>query len=163
MRPLLRAAPQVRIVICGDGAERPNLETAVAKRQLKNVSMLPLLSGREYHELLVDTDISLITQQSGSGNAFFPSKLLVTLAYSSPVLTVADEESALAKAVRTGGFGVNVAPGNPQDLAQALSDIVPQPARLRAWGMAGRQYVRQFEQRSVMEKFVQELASLAGE
>ena len=160
---LLRAEPQVRIVICGDGAERPNLETAVAKRQLKNVSMLPLLSGRDYYELLVDTDISLITQQSGSGNAFFPSKLLVTLAYSSPVLTVADEESALAKAVRTGGFGVNVAPGNPQDLAQALSDIVPQPARLRAWGMAGRQYVRQFEQRSVMEKFVQELASLAGE
>ena len=160
---LLRAQPQIRIVICGDGAERPNLEAAVAQRQLNNVSMLPLLSGREYHELLVDTDISLITQQSGSGNAFFPSKLLVTLAYSSPVLTVADEESALAKAVRRGEFGVNVAPGKPQDLAQALIDVTAQPVRLGTWGAAGRQYVKQFEQQAVMEKFVNELASLANE
>ena len=159
----LRKQSQVRIVICGDGAERPKLEAAVAERQLNNVSMLPLLSGREYYELLVDTDISLITQQSGSGNAFFPSKLLVTLAYSSPVLTVADNESALANAVSAGHFGVNVTPGKPQDLAQTLADIAAQPAQLRSWGTAGRQYVRQFEQQPVMEKFVQELAALASE
>ena len=122
--------------------------------------MLPLLSGRQYHELLVDADISLITQQSGSGNAFFPSKLLVTLAYRSPVLTVADEESALAKAVCTGGFGVNVTPGKPQDVAQALGDLASGQAKLQALGAAGRQYVRQFEQQPVMSKFVQQLAGL---
>ena len=41
--------------------------------------MLPLQFGQDYQELLVDADVSLITQQSGSGNAFFPSKLLVDL------------------------------------------------------------------------------------
>jgi colanic acid biosynthesis glycosyl transferase WcaI len=159
---LLRSHSRIRIVICGDGAERRNLEAVVANRQLTNVSMLSLFSGREYQELLVDADISLITQQSGSGNAFFPSKLLVTLAHASPVLTVADEESALAKAVYAGGFGVNVMPGKPPEVAGALIDIAAQPGRLRDWGAAGRQYVRRFEQRPVMEKFIADLAAIAA-
>jgi colanic acid biosynthesis glycosyl transferase WcaI len=158
---LLRDQPQICILICGDGAERSTLEAEVGRRQLTNVSMLPLLSGREYHELLVDADISLITQQSGSGNAFFPSKLLVTLAYSSPVLTVADDESALAVAVQAGGFGLNVMPGKPQDLAKALTDTAADRVQLRRWGKAGRHYVGRFEQRPVMEKFSQDLAAVA--
>jgi colanic acid biosynthesis glycosyl transferase WcaI len=159
---LLRDKPAIRIVLCGDGAERAGLEAGVAERKLTNVSMLPLKSGRDYQELLVDADISLITQQSGSGNAFFPSKLLVTLAHSSPVLTVADEESALAKAVRVGGFGVNVLPGNARALADALTSTVSHPEKLREWGTAGRKYVRQFEQGPVMEKFAHDMGEVAS-
>jgi colanic acid biosynthesis glycosyl transferase WcaI len=160
---LLRERPEVRIVLCGDGAERVTLERAVAERRLTNVAMVPLKLGRDYQELLVDADISLITQQSGSGNSFFPSKLLVTLAHASPVLTVADEESALAKAVHEGGFGLNVTPGNPQALANALIHAASEPGRLRQWGTAGRQYIRRFEQRPVMEKFAGELATIMGQ
>jgi len=156
---LLRDRPEIRIVICGDGAEQAALESDIARRNLGNVSMLSLQAGAEYQELLVDADISLITQQSGSGNAFFPSKLLMTLAYSSPVLTVADEESALAKAVRDGGFGLNVTPGNPDELAKALAHVAKHTAQLREWGAAGGSYVKQFEQAPVMEKFVGELIS----
>jgi colanic acid biosynthesis glycosyl transferase WcaI len=159
---LLRGKAKLRILLCGDGAERKNLAAAVAERKLENVSMLPLMAGREYQELLVDADISLITQQSGSGNAFFPSKLLVTLAHSSPVLTVADEESALAKAVHAGGFGLNVKPGKPTELADALAQVAANRDKLREWGAAGRRYVSQFEQGPVMEKFAEKLAAIAG-
>lgn len=159
----LREKPDIHIVLCGDGAERATLEEAVSRRQLTNVSMVPLKLGREYQELLIDADISLITQQSGSGNSFFPSKLLVTLAHSSPVLSVADEESALAKAVRAGGFGLNITPGNAQVLAGALADMAWQRAQLLEWGAAGRKHVSQFEQRPVMEKFAQELAANVAE
>lgn len=159
---LLSRKPGIRIVLCGDGAERPALEAAIARRRLPNVSMVPLKSGREYQELLVDADVSLITQQSGSGNAFFPSKLLVTLAHSSPVLTVADEESALAKAVYAGSFGINVKPGNPGELADTLVKISANSDYLRQWGIAGREYVKRFEQERVMEQFVRELSALIG-
>ena len=156
---LLRDRPQIRIVLCGDGAERVALETAVTGRGLTNVSMVPLKLGRDYQELLVDADVSLITQQSGSGNSFFPSKLLVTLAHASPVLTVADEESALAIAVAEGKFGLNVTPGNPNAVADALTEAASDSSRLREWGTDGRRYVRRFEQRPVMEKFAGELAA----
>ena len=160
---LVRDNRSIRIVLCGDGAERSALEQAVRDRQIGNVSMLPLQFGVDYQELLVDADVSFITQQSGSGNAFFPSKILVTLAHLSPVVTVADDGSALAQAVAGGRFGFNVPPGQPERLAQVLRELATDPARLRDWGRAGRSYVERFEQNRVLEKFVGQLSGLAGD
>jgi colanic acid biosynthesis glycosyl transferase WcaI len=157
---LLRAEKNICIVIAGDGAARESLAKDARSRKLDNVAMLPLQFGQDYQELLVDADVSLITQQSGSGNAFFPSKLLVTLAHKSPVVTVADEESALAKAVKAGGFGINLLPGQPEQLAATFRDLAQNRPQLRAWGQAGREYVKRFERDRVLADFLEKLKSL---
>ncbi len=157
---LLRSEKNIRIVLAGEGAAREFLEQELRARNLINLSMLPLQFGTDYKELLVDADISLITQQSASGNAFFPSKLLITLAYSSPVVTVADEESALARAVANGQCGKNILPGHAEQLANCLRKLSEDREQLRHWGANGRVYVEQFEQRRVLEKFLGELKSL---
>ncbi len=118
---LLRADKDIRIVIAGDGAAREMLEKDVASGSLTNLSMLPLQFGSDYKELLVDADVSLITQQSGSGNAFFPSKLLITLASFEPGRTVADEESALARAVAEGRFGKKYLAGKSRVAGETLA------------------------------------------
>ena len=158
---VLRFEKDIRIVLAGDGAARESLEQELRARDLTNLLMLPLQFGTDYKELLVDADVSLITQQSGSGNAFFPSKLLITLAYASPVVTVADEESALARVVADGKFGRNIIPGKPDQLARTFRELARDRQQLRAWGEAGRVYVERFEQRRVLEKFVEQLESLA--
>jgi colanic acid biosynthesis glycosyl transferase WcaI len=157
---LLRSKKQIRIVLAGDGAARELLEQDLRARNLTNVLMLPLQFATDYSELLVDADVCLITQQSGSGNAFFPSKLLVTLVYSRPVVTVADEQSALARVVKDGKFGANILPGKPEHLASTLRALARDRQQLRAWGEDGRAYVEQFEQGRVLEKFLRELESL---
>jgi colanic acid biosynthesis glycosyl transferase WcaI len=149
--------PAVRIVLCGDGAERAALEKSLQDRHLSNVTMLPLQPEEDYRKMLVDADVSLITQQSGSGNAFFPCKLLMTLAYSSPVVSVADEESALARAVVKGGFGRNVLPGKPETLAKTLRDLDQDRSQLRDWGRTGHAYVERFEQKRLLEEFAAQL------
>jgi colanic acid biosynthesis glycosyl transferase WcaI len=153
----------IRILICGDGAERRSLARRVSDRSLTNVTMLPLQASDNYAELLVDADVCLITQQAGSGNAFLPSKLLTTLAYAKPVVTVADSESALAGAVNSGGFGINVRPNDPTELANVLSGLARDQSRLVRWGRAGRGYVEQFEQDRVLEVFLTELKSLGSD
>jgi colanic acid biosynthesis glycosyl transferase WcaI len=157
----LRGDNGIQIIICGDGAERAALQRVIEDRCLTNVSMLPLKFGLDYHELLVDCDLSLITQQSGSGNAFFPSKLLVTLAYASPVVTVADEESALARAVAEGQFGLNLRPGQPDELAVAFRRLAQDREQLRHWRENGRVYVKRFEQQALLADFYRELQSLS--
>jgi putative colanic acid biosynthesis glycosyltransferase WcaI len=159
---LLRSDKNIRIVIAGDGAVREMLEQDAHERGLTNLSILPLQFGSDYKELLVDADVSLITQQSGSGNAFFPSKLLITLAYSSPVVTVSDEGSALARVVAEGRFGRNILPGKAELLAGTLRDLMQDRQQLRDWGAAGRNYVQRFEQRKVLEKFVARLEQLCA-
>lgn len=156
----LAAERKMRIVLCGDGAARPELVRRIESARAVNVSLLPLQHGLDYQELLVDADVSLITQQSGSGNSFFPSKLLVTLAHFSPVVTVADPGSALADAVQDGNFGVNVAPGQPKELARVLRDLAGAKEQLREWGTAGRTYVERFERSRVISDFVRKMREL---
>jgi len=163
---LIGAAQQVRdkrvhILICGDGAQRDVLQEQIRTLQLPNVTMLPLQQGVNYTSLLQDADLCFITQQTGSGNSFFPSKLLGLLAQAKPVITVADPESELAEAATEGGFGMNIPPGRPDEVASLLDELASDPERLQRWGAAGRVYVQQFEKTHVFESFLQELEKLA--
>lgn len=155
--PLLRD-PRIRIVICGDGAQRESLARRVCELKLPNVSLLPFQAN--YRGLLADADVCFITQQAGAGNSFFPSKLLGLLAESKPVVTVAAPECELALALAEGKFGVNIPPGQAPELANLLDSLVHDPARLAAYGAAGRRYVEQFEKGRVMENFLRELAAV---
>ncbi|TCO92860.1 colanic acid biosynthesis glycosyl transferase WcaI [Chthoniobacter flavus] len=146
---------RIRLVICGDGAQRYLIETEAAG--LENVRLLPLLPDAEYREMLADCDIAVIPQLAGSGRAFFPSKLLNPLAYGCPILSVADADSELARVVAEGGFGCNVPPGEPASLAETLDRLAADPGQLAAWGKAGRTWVAQFEQTRVLEEFSENL------
>jgi colanic acid biosynthesis glycosyl transferase WcaI len=157
--PLLRD-PRIRILICGDGAQREALADRVRELKLPNVSMLPLQAGPDYRALLVDADVCFITQQIGAGNSFFPSKLLGLLAESKPVVTVAAPECELALSLAEGKFGVNVPPGHAQELANLLDSLANDPGRLAEFGAAGRRYVEQFEKSRVLQGFAEELESL---
>ncbi|MEN3369417.1 MAG: colanic acid biosynthesis glycosyl transferase WcaI [Verrucomicrobiota bacterium] len=157
--PLLRD-PRIRLLICGDGAQRKALEARVHEMKLPNVSMLPLQAGRAYHALLADVDLCFITQQAGAGNSFFPSKLLGLLAASKSVVTVAAPECELALSLVEGKFGVNVPPGRAQELANLLDSLASDPQRLADFAAAGRRYVEQFEKTRVFETFLGELAGV---
>jgi colanic acid biosynthesis glycosyl transferase WcaI len=153
----------IHIIICGDGAERVRLENKLHSSHISNITMLPLLPKQQYFELLVDAHICLITQQSGSGASFFPSKLLNTLAFNKPVISVADDDSDLAKTVHQYEFGINIQPGKPEDFASKIKILVHQPKLLKSWGLNGRKFVEQFAMHKVLSDFQQELIDLRRE
>ncbi|HSI14724.1 MAG TPA: WcaI family glycosyltransferase [Chthoniobacter sp.] len=160
LQVLVRAARmisdrRIRIVICGDGAQRYLIERDA--EGLENVRLLPLLSDQEYREMLADCDVAIITQLAGSGRAFFPSKLLNPLAYGRPILSVADTDSELARAMVEGCFGCNVPPGQADVLAATLERLAASPGELEAWGRAGREWVEQFEQKRVLAAFLERI------
>lgn len=153
---------KARLVICGEGAQREHLVQKIRELGLRNMTLLPLQSDRHYREMLVDADLCVITQQRGSGGFFFPSKLLTTLAWQKPVLTVADEESELVRALHEGAFGVNIEPGNPEQLARTLEHLNANRPSLRDYAIAGRKYVEQFEMERVLDDFTRELEKLGS-
>jgi len=157
--PLLRDK-RIRILVCGDGAQREALAARAKEMQLPNFGMLPFQSPADYRALLVDADVCFITQQPGSGNSFFPSKLLGLLAESKPVVTVAAPQSELALALVEGNFGVNIPPGRPEELAALLDSLASDPERLWLYGANGRRYVEQFEKTRVFRSFANELRAL---
>ena len=149
----LSADPRLRFVICGEGAQRTTLQRRVQELGLKNVSMLPLQPAKDYHAMLADADLCLVTQMHGSGQAFLPSKLLNILAAAKPVVAVADEDSAVAVAVKQGRFGLSVPPEDPAALLEAIEDIRRHPDSLESLGHAGRSFVEQFAMDRVLRDF----------
>ena len=156
------AGSAVRLVICGDGAARPRLEAAIREQGLGNLTLLPLQPEEGYREMLVDADVCLITQQAGSGAAFFPSKLLPTLAYGRAVVGVADDDSELRRAIRQGEFGECVQPGEAGRLAQVLRGLAEDPETREAMGRSGRRFVEQFEFTEVLSRYARDLAEVTN-
>ena len=74
---------------------------------------------------------------------------------------MADPESELAEATVAGGFGVNIPPGHPQEVATVLDQLAGDAARLAQYGAAGNVYVQQFEKTRVFENFLRELENLS--
>ncbi len=154
------AASRVRILIVGAGAARESLEQQIASRRLPNLKMLPLLDDADYAAMLSEADVGLITQAAGTGGCFFPSKLLTVLRSRLPVVTVADDDSELAKAVAEGGFGLNSLPGHAEDLATNLERASGDPAVLTEL-KARTTWVDQFHPRHVLPQFRRRLAEIA--
>ena len=157
---LLQDDPQILFVICGDGATRGDLEKMVKTRALQNVRFLPLQPKENYHEMLADTDLALVTQQAGSGAAFFPSKLLTLLAHGRPVLAVADPDSVVTQTLQKNECGLVVPPSSPELFARSVKTARSEPEHLRNLSKNGRRYISQFETEKVFRKFEREIQSM---
>jgi colanic acid biosynthesis glycosyl transferase WcaI len=157
----LNGAP-ITLVIAGAGAERDALAQRVEKLNIPQLRLLPLLSDADYAGMLTDADIGLITQASGTGQYFFPSKLLSLLQAGLPVATVADSDSELARAVAEGGFGVNVEPGNAADLAIALRRLSSDPVWRRQL-KEQTSWVQRFSPNLVLPAFARQLAGIVAD
>ncbi len=152
---------KVSWVICGEGAAKRELQAKLDADANQAVRLLPLQPDALYRSLLEESDIALITQQKGTGQFFFPSKLLSILQYGRPVLAVADETSELARAVKQGGFGLVVPSGDADALRRAAQQmIVADAAQFKTWGENGLAWVRQFQRSTVLSAFTARLAEV---
>jgi colanic acid biosynthesis glycosyl transferase WcaI len=151
----------IQWVIAGDGAGRRALEERKAQDALANVFLLPLQERGRFEEMLFAADACLVTQQRGSGQFFFPSKLLTLLTLGRPVVAVADDSSELAVAVKAAGVGDVVAPGDSTGLAHAIEKIAKADMDQRAkLSENGRSWVSQFERDKVLGEFEARLIAL---
>lgn len=157
-------APMIEIIIAGDGAARAALERRHAELGLQHVRLLPLLSEADYRAMLRSANLALITQEKGTGQFFFPSKLLSVLGARLAVLAVADDDSELARALHEARCGFVVPPGDPAALAAQLKNAAAlPPAELEAVRSRGADFVATFAERFVLPAFETRLKTLVAE
>ena len=152
---------EMRLIICGDGAARPGLEELIAASGARNISLMPLQNEADYGRMMLDADACVISQRSGTGAAFFPSKLLSCVAYGKPVLAVADRESELARVVREEALGLVVERWDVAEVADTMRGMTLSRAKLEEWGRNGHRLALQYEEGGVLRDFEGVLAEVA--
>jgi glycosyltransferase involved in cell wall biosynthesis len=136
---LLRdAGTPVRVLIVGDGAERPALLAQVERLGLRDIALLPGRVGPD-EALQAQAAIDIFAcprEDLRVCRLVTPLKPVEAMALGKPV--VLSDLPALSELVGADGAGLLVPPGDPEAFAKALAALRDDPERRRVMGEAGR-------------------------
>jgi len=154
-----REREDIQYVLVGDGAMRVQLEAEAQLRKLHNVLFLRVLPTSEFHEMLVATDIALITQQNAVSNIVFPSKTVTLLSAGCPVIASVNAGSEVARAVLCSGAGLVVNAESADALWSAILELSKCRESLTRMGLQARQFAINFwDERRTLPLMEQQIA-----
>jgi glycosyltransferase involved in cell wall biosynthesis len=154
------ACAQVRLVLLGDGKEKPSLQEQAARMGLTNVLFVPPVAKEGIPAALAGADACLaILKPLDEYKTTYPNKVFDYMAAGKPVVLAID--GVIREVVEAAGCGVFARPGDPGALAAAIQSLASNPARSRKMGLAGRRYLemhfdRQKSAQRLMEIFSEE-------
>lgn len=137
MADVRRRIPAARALIVGEGPQRRNIERR--RRELGLEEAVRLTGHREdIPDLLASLD-AVVSASTGAEGV--PQILLQALAMERPV--VATAVGGVPEIIRDGETGRLVAPGDPDQLADAIGAVLTDPAAVRDQTLAGAREVRE--------------------
>jgi colanic acid biosynthesis glycosyl transferase WcaI len=144
--------------IHGGGAEIRRLREVAA--QNAHIFLGDVLSGEAYVTALREASACLITQKSGVGANFLPSKVLPALATGTPVLAICESNTPLAKEVRRGNFGEVVDPADFSQLKAVLERWTRSPELLTDFGRNAMVHASFFQREQILKLYEAEFDQL---
>lgn len=160
-RLLAGVAPDVRLVLVGDGPTRPSVDELVRQESPGNLTLLPSVPHSEVPAMLASLDAALVPLADRPVfEGARPSKLFEILAMGIPVVYAGRGEGARLAAAS--GAAVVVSPQQPDELAGALARLATRPeAERRAMGASGRDFVAvHFDRARLTDKYINRIAEL---
>jgi glycosyltransferase involved in cell wall biosynthesis len=136
-RRVADARPDVRLVLAGDGRERPRLEALTDELGLRE-RVLFLGHRDDVPRLLRVFDVFTLSSKTVE---CFPMSVLEAMSAGLPA--VCTDVGGVAEMVDDGVTGRVVPREDPEALAAAFLEVLADPARARAMGLAGRRRVRE--------------------
>lgn len=160
---LLQAAGErrIRLLLVGEGGEKPALMAAAAARGLGNVTFLDAMPKPELARLMAGSQVGLLCLAPIPAFAEWtaPNKLMDYLAAGRPVLSNVPGEAA--RLLEAGGCGETHA--GPAALATALRRLADQPVQREAMGLAARRLAeRRHDRRLLAARFVTAVEGALG-
>ena len=150
---LLKDQPGLRIVLLGDGKEKPRLQARAAEMGLDKVLFLPPLPKTKMAEALAAADACLaILKPIELYKTTYPNKVFDYMAAGRPVILAID--GVIREVVEEAEAGVFAQPGDPEALAAAIQQLASNPAKCRTMGNNGRKSIEMnFSRIALAEKF----------
>ena len=140
---LLKGHQQIIFLLMGDGAEKKSLVKRSQSLGLTNIKFLPFVSKEEYPSWVNASDVGLVTLKSSMKTPVVPSKILGYMAAGKPILASLNPESDGIQIVEEARCGINVPPGNPSAMADAILKLSVDGGQTKAMGEQGRSYAEE--------------------
>lgn len=130
--------PRVCFLIVGDGTAVQQVKQSIARRDLKNVRILPLVGQQEYLAMTAEFDVGLVTLDRHLKTHNVPGKILSYLYWGMPVLASINPGNDLFDLLRESQAGLCLVNGQDEDLAAAAFRLANDPSLRAAMGKNSR-------------------------
>jgi glycosyltransferase involved in cell wall biosynthesis len=143
----LKAFPEIKIVMVGDGKEKKNLVERAEKLQLDNILFIPPVPKTEMAQTLAAANACVaILKPLELYKTTYPNKVFDYMAAGRPVLLLID--GVIRQVVESAQAGIFIRPGNAGELATAIQTLFLDPEKTCQMGKNGRKYVEEHFNRS---------------
>jgi glycosyltransferase involved in cell wall biosynthesis len=154
--------PEIRIVLLGDGKEKPALMAQAAEMGLTNLHFLPPVPKAGMADALAAADACIaILKPIPLYATVYPNKVFDYMAAARPVILAID--GVIRQVVEQAQGGVFTPPGDPDALAGAILRLVENPAEARQMGLNARSYVEANFDRAALARRLAEIVEKMGE
>ncbi|MFL5955212.1 MAG: glycosyltransferase family 4 protein [Gaiellaceae bacterium] len=159
----LRDLEDVRFVIVGNGAKKPDLIALAERLEAPNVVFLPYQDRAELPMSLSAADIHFVGLGAGLSGYIVPSRMNGVLSVGRPVVVAADSDSEIVRIVDAAQCGVAIKPGRPDLLAAEIRKAYDGAYDLAEMGRNGRAYVeREIDRPVSIARYRELIAELIG-
>jgi glycosyltransferase involved in cell wall biosynthesis len=146
---LLLTRPDIKIVLLGDGKDKPALQAQATREGLSNLLFLPPIPKLEMPAALgaANTCIAILKPLE-MYKTTYPNKVFDYMAAGKPVILAID--GVIKQVIEEARAGIPVAPGDSKALAQAILRLAGDPILALQMGRQARSYVEAHFDRSIL-------------
>lgn len=128
----------VHFLFIGSGAKKLWLEGTVRAQRMKNVTVLNNRPRTNQQEFLNACDVAITALVPGMAGVAVPSRMYNILASGRPLIAAVDPDSEVALVIKEERVGWVVAPGDSQQIVDAIVEARSNPALLDEMGRRAR-------------------------
>lgn len=115
---------QVAFLFVGGGSQTPQMQKAVAEKQLSNCYFEPFVPEAERNRLLNRANLGLITLADSAVGIMSPSKIHAKLANGLPILYVGPKGSNVDEAISEFDCGYSARHGSPESIVAFVEQLI---------------------------------------
>ena len=133
----------ITFALFGNGAQEKKIRARVAKENIANVKIFPILPQSEVPDLLASADVSLVTLEPNMEGLCVPSKFYPILASGRPTIALIGECSEVARVIAEADCGVRLDQGDTDRLVEVLTRLAENPEEAARMGRNARQVLEE--------------------
>ena len=146
----------IRLVLLGDGKDKPTLQAQATREGLDNLLFLPPIPKVEMPCALAAADACIaILQPIEMYKTTYPNKVFDYMAAGKPVILAI--EGVIRQVIEQAGGGIPVPPGDAQALAQAIEQLADDRKSAYVMGQKARTYVETHFERVILAARLMEI------
>ena len=152
--------PDVRIMLVGDGMERPGLIEAARERGLGNVVFVDAVRKDDVGDYINASDVcTAVLMKNDTFTTVYPNKVFDYMSCKRPIILAID--GVARKLVEDAGAGLFAEPENPDAFIDCISRLRAAPETCRLMGEAGYAHVvERYSRKALAQEYLKVLEKL---